>query len=553
VTSAEAPARRGALARGWRNFRRWRRGRPFWGGLFTMLAGLEMLASGNMSLENIQIKVGLEGFQSYLIPAILILAGLLAWFTPGQRIFYGVLAALVSVYSLIGVNFGGFFLGMLLGIVGGSLIAAWAPVRLESPPADAADASDERDDQTDDRDGSSPGGDDGEAGDRRPDATVDELLTGPLTDVLPTSTSSPIPHPRPSGMRADQADDPTGTEKGGDEAPPAGGALPRRAPRLFAITLVPVALTAAAVAALPTPQPALAEPCPVPKLTLPGTVTSTAPAKRAAPNAGPAPIVKDTATSGDSGTEGGRAALTSNDTPVSFAAMVLMASPDAGATVEATPSPEPSATPTPEPTPSADPSPTPQPSPTSTPSSTPSSTAAPTQSPSASPPATPKPSSPSPCPSPSPPKMLQADSGQPIAKQPGRMTGTRLSMLGLAFDGIVDLPTADGTIRVLQFSMDRATTTNFELRLPHSSGVARSIKSSELTVAGNVTFHTNRFSGKFGGVLPLELTPDSPELLLALVELLEQLPDFVPVDFTDVDISLVHVGCDSMTAKNLHI
>lgn len=149
--------------------------------------------------------------------------------------------------------------------------------------------------------------------------------------------------------------------------------------------------------------------------------------------------------------------------------------------------------------------------------------------------------------------MLQADSDQLIGKQPGRMTGTRLSMLGLAFDGIVDLPTADGTIRVLQFSMNRATTTNFELRTPHSHGVTTAIKSRELTVAGNVTFHTNRFSGKFGGLIPLELTPDSPELLLALVELLEQLPDFVPVDFTDVDISLVHVSCDSMIAKNLRI
>jgi len=541
VTSAEAPARRRTLARGWRNFRRWRRGRPFWGGLFTMLAGVEILASGNLSLENIQIKVGLTGFQSYLIPAMLILAGLLAWFTPAQRIFYGVLAALVSVYSLIGVNFGGFFLGMLLGIIGGSLIAAWAPVRLESPPGG------EVADQTDDGDQSSPDGDagDGEADDRSSDATVDELLTGPLTDVLPTSTSSPIPHPRSSHPRADQADDAADADKGGEEAPPTGGALPRRGPRLFAITLVPVALTAAAVTALPTPRPALAEPCPVPKLTLPGTVTSTTPAKRTAPNAGP--TVEETAASGDNGAEDAQAASTTNGTPGSFAPMALMASPDAGATAEETPSPEPSATP--EPTPSADPSPTAQPGP----SSTPSSTAAPTQSPSTSRPVKPKPSPPSPCPSPSPPKMLQAHAGQPIAKQPGRMTGTRLSMLGLAFDGIVDLPTADGTIRVLQFSMDRATTTNFELRLTHGQGVTTSIKSSELTVAGNVTFHTNRFSGKFAGLIPLELTPDSPELLLALVELLEQLPDFVPVDFTDVDISLVHVSCDSMTAKNMRI
>ena len=152
---------------------------------------------------------------------MLILAGLLAWFTPAQRIFYGVLAALVSVYSLIGVNFGGFFIGMLLGIVGGSLIAAWTPVRLESPPA--ADAAD----QTDDGDQPSGSGDarDAEADDPSSEATVDQLLTGPLTDVLPTSTSSPIPHPRPSGWPVDQADDAADT--GGDGA---GGAADGRRP-----------------------------------------------------------------------------------------------------------------------------------------------------------------------------------------------------------------------------------------------------------------------------------------------------------------------------------
>lgn len=520
-----------------------------------MLAGVEILASGNLSLENIQIKVGLTGFQSYLIPAMLILAGLLAWFTPAQRIFYGVLAALVSVYSLIGVNFGGFFIGMLLGIVGGSLIAAWTPVRLESPPA--ADTSDE----TDDGDQPSAGGDarDDEADDPSSEATVDQLLTGPLTDVLPTSTSSPIPHPRPGGGPVDQADDAADAGGGGEEAPPTGGALPRRGPRLFAITLVPVALIAAAVSALPVPRPALAEPgCPVPKLTLPGTVTSTAPANRAAPNPDVAPSVDDAAGSAASTTEGVSGLSTADDRPLSFAAMPLAAaSPDAGATADATASPDPTPTTEPDPTPSADPSPSaqPSPSPTAQPSPsptaqpTPSPTATPTQSPSASPSATPKPSSPSPCPSPSPPTMLQADSDQLIGKQPGRMTGTRLSMLGLAFDGIVDLPTADGTIRVLQFSMNRATTTNFELRTPHSHGVTTAIKSRELTVAGNVTFHTNRFSGKFGGLIPLELTPDSPELLLALVELLEQLPDSIPVEFTDVDISLVHISCDTLKAN----
>jgi hypothetical protein len=42
TTTLEPPAPANALVRGWRAFRRWRRGRPFWGGLFLLLAGLEL-------------------------------------------------------------------------------------------------------------------------------------------------------------------------------------------------------------------------------------------------------------------------------------------------------------------------------------------------------------------------------------------------------------------------------------------------------------------------------------------------------------------------------
>jgi hypothetical protein len=52
---------------------------------------------------------------------------------PVHRIFYGVIYLVVSVYSLIGVNLGGFFVGMLLGSVGGVMVVAWAPVEAPAP------------------------------------------------------------------------------------------------------------------------------------------------------------------------------------------------------------------------------------------------------------------------------------------------------------------------------------------------------------------------------------------------------------------------------------
>jgi len=46
---------------------------------------------------------------------------------PAQRILYGILAIAASIYSVVSVNLGGFILGMLFGVVGGSLAVAWVP------------------------------------------------------------------------------------------------------------------------------------------------------------------------------------------------------------------------------------------------------------------------------------------------------------------------------------------------------------------------------------------------------------------------------------------
>ena len=97
----------------WGKFRRWRRHRPFWGGLFLLLSAGELFVSGNMSLGGMQVHLGPQGFLSYLLPAILLICGLLSWFTPAQRLFYGIVALLAALYSFIGLNLGGFGFGEL--------------------------------------------------------------------------------------------------------------------------------------------------------------------------------------------------------------------------------------------------------------------------------------------------------------------------------------------------------------------------------------------------------------------------------------------------------
>lgn len=115
------------LKDGWHAFVVWSRQRPFIGGLLTALGGVEMFFSGQLSVGAMKVQVGIEGFQAMLIPIVLVVLGVLATLMPQHRIFYGVIALVVAVYSLVGVNLGGFFVGMILASVGGVLIVSWMP------------------------------------------------------------------------------------------------------------------------------------------------------------------------------------------------------------------------------------------------------------------------------------------------------------------------------------------------------------------------------------------------------------------------------------------
>lgn len=105
-------------------WRRWRHTRPFWGGLLVTLGGAEILLSERAPLPLV-IHIGLQGLAGYLLPTVMVLCGVLLLFHPVQKTFYSVLAVVLALGSWITSNLGGFFLGMLLGVIGGSLAFAW--------------------------------------------------------------------------------------------------------------------------------------------------------------------------------------------------------------------------------------------------------------------------------------------------------------------------------------------------------------------------------------------------------------------------------------------
>jgi hypothetical protein len=565
-------------ARAWRAFRRWYHRRPFWGGLLLILSGLELLYSGNLNLGNIQVHLGLIGFKSYIIPLVVLLCGALAWATPSQRLFYGIIGCAAAIYSLVAVNIGGFFIGLLLGIFGGAVTIAWVPDKRRFRGTTVPAAS---------PDGPSP--DDVEP---EPDGQ---------TALIPFQTSGdPVPEgnvPVPEGNVPDERDNPrhSGAAQNveGEQRQPfrrhrhpvedtPGGN--ERGPRATAVGVVALTLAASVALGVHDAAPAAADTCtPTPLQSAISRVLGSSSAKsssgttkstsRTSPAGSTTHRSTGAVTSGGAttahGTSGGSAAAspgpshaTTSSTaqsgtasgatgsqPKPVASLVggvlglLGVTPADTTTPSASPSDPPSTPPAP---PTTAPAPDPSPS-ASAPSAT--GTTKPTPTASASKPSTTaQPTTPPDTATSKPPlcqtstKTLATAAGQPkVNVVPSTQKAALLTMHGLSYDGNVDLPTANGTIEAMKFSMTSSTSTPFELDVPVGDHSVV-IKSSSLTVSGAVSFYTSEIKGNLGGTLAVDFTPSSPPPVTT--------PELF---FTDAVISLVFVQSTTLTADNLTI
>ncbi|MFC8615563.1 DUF6114 domain-containing protein [Micromonospora purpureochromogenes] len=486
TTADPQHVRAGGLGRAWRGFRRWRRTRPFWGGLFTALAGVEMFASTRMTLNGLSFHSGATGLYSLLIPVILLTCGLLLWFSPGQRLFYSIVAAVTTIYSLMGLNLGGFFVGLLLGMVGSALGFAWTPLRSTEAPASAVDA---------------PGDEDRDTAGSDDPTLADELLP---------------PLPRQRGDAPAYEQERPAPAPAGYDAPPAGP----RDPRYLAVALVVLGLSASGlVASRPSPVQA------APAVPTPAATTTCPSAPPASPSATPgrnAPTATPSASASPSPTP-------TRDGGVLGDILRGIGDLFTGGGRE-----EPSASPSASPTPSAKAAaPTAGPTPTGRTSSR--TGCAPS-----------RPSRPSRPGQVEPGKLLPRiapEPGQPkVAQQPSKLTGSSVTMSSLRFEGIVDLPTANGTLKALKFSMSKAVTDDFKLVADGPAGRNQQYVTDRLTVQGDVAFYATRFVGRLLGI-KITLTPDLP------------FPDGIPVTlpisvtFTDPVIDLAFVDCRTLTAR----
>jgi len=119
-----APEQVSAGRRFWLGWRRWRRSRPVWGGLFSILGGGEILLTERTPLP-VVVHLGPTGLAGIGLPVLMVLCGILLWLAPGPRVLYAMLVLLASLGTWITSNLGGFFVGMLQGLVGGALALTW--------------------------------------------------------------------------------------------------------------------------------------------------------------------------------------------------------------------------------------------------------------------------------------------------------------------------------------------------------------------------------------------------------------------------------------------
>jgi len=120
----------GTVARLRTAFRNWRRSRPFWAGVWTLLAGLEILSIPLAPLA-LMMHEGIAGVSGALMGVFMVILGLTMWLSPGHRVFAGIATLIFAVASIVLSNFGGFLIGFLLGAIGGAMAIAWVP---DGPP-----------------------------------------------------------------------------------------------------------------------------------------------------------------------------------------------------------------------------------------------------------------------------------------------------------------------------------------------------------------------------------------------------------------------------------
>lgn len=114
----------------WEGFRRFRRQRPFWAGVFTLLSGLILLFPPYASLKFGDAVISLNtmgGISSLVIGVVMIACAISFWSRPEFKVPASVVTMILALVAIVTSNLGSFLVGTLLGVIGAALGFAWSP------------------------------------------------------------------------------------------------------------------------------------------------------------------------------------------------------------------------------------------------------------------------------------------------------------------------------------------------------------------------------------------------------------------------------------------
>ncbi|USX51334.1 DUF6114 domain-containing protein [Lentzea sp. HUAS12] len=112
----------------WRGFTAWRRGRPFWAGLFVAAGALIILFPPFVGVKLGDMVISIKtigGTSALLIGTLLAICAVSLWVQPKFRLAAGIVTVLLSLVALVVTNLGGFLAGTVLSLLGGALAVAW--------------------------------------------------------------------------------------------------------------------------------------------------------------------------------------------------------------------------------------------------------------------------------------------------------------------------------------------------------------------------------------------------------------------------------------------
>jgi hypothetical protein len=129
-------------------------------------------------------------------------------------------------------------------------------------------------------------------------------------------------------------------------------------------------------------------------------------------------------------------------------------------------------------------------------------------------------------------------------------TGSAL-LLGTAYDGVAQVPTASGrTVAMMKFTMN-SLTLNGTPTLTVIQGARTAVTTStSMLFSGNVVLYASQLSGDLLG-LPVTLTPSSP--LALILQLLNSVTPLVPLRLTNVTSTQPYISSNAFEIPGLLI